>query len=298
MIDFAKLARDRGIPMAETGHRHCHTGWVQFHCPFCSSGTHGFHLGWNIATGVFHCWRCGQVSRAKIFEALLGANARQILKAYQVMGIASRRIAPVEIIAPSTLELPLDYGSLLDVHKRYLESRGFEPEHIKRLWEVGGVGRGGGQWSWRLLIPFMDCKGAWVSYQGRSIASDAKGVKYLTLANELSIIPPKCLLYGEHLVPADTVVVVEGVMDAWRLGPGAVALLGVGYTDVQAGKLLAYKNRFILFDPDGPGQRAAKELAAWLSPHGGNTEILSGFDSDPGDMSSGEVADIRSELGL
>lgn len=180
-------------------------------------------------------------------------------------------------------------------HKNYLIQRGFDPDIIAETWGVQGTGRRGGEWAWRLWIPINDAEGVLVSYTSRAL-SDANSPRYLTLSDEKSRQPPKTILYGQHLAGDDWVFVVEGPTDAWRLGPGAVALLGSKWTPQQALALLNYKRVYILLDGDMAGQRASKALAAFLAPYGVEVEILSGFDTDPGDMSPELVSKMKGEL--
>ncbi len=108
-------------------------------------------------------------------------------------------------------------------------------------------------------------------------------------------VEPDALLYGIHLVER-TVVVVEGPADVWRLGPGAVASLGVDWSVAQARALKDIPRRFIMFDPDRAAQQRARKLANYLAVYDGETTILQDMDVDPGDLPQ-EVADsIMKEL--
>jgi len=135
-----------------------------------------------------------------------------------------------------------------------------------------------------------------ISYTGRSIA-DIKP-RYYTLELEKCLRHPKDVLYGEPLARSDAVIVVEGPVDVWRIGPGAIATLGTGWTTEQAKRIADHERRFICFDNEIKAQGSAMKLAQWLSALPGITEIITGLDTDPGDLSTDQVRELRAELGL
>jgi len=53
-----------------------------------------------------------------------------------------------------------------------------------------------------------------------------------------------------------------------------------------------------MFDPEIKAQKKAEELANWLSAIPGDTEIISGLQSDPGGLSQEEADEIMLELNL
>lgn len=145
-----------------------------------------------------------------------------------------------------------------------------------------------------MIFPIYNAQNRLLAYGGRSIDDEVKP-KYKMPDNENLPVDPNQLLYGIHLV-ADTVVVVEGPADVWRLGPGAVGSLGVDWSVEQACMLKSIPRRFVMFDPDRAGQQRARKLANWLGMYGGETEIISGLDSDPGDLTQREADLIMKEL--
>ena len=296
-LDFPRLARDHGIPICETGHRHCHAGWIQTDCPFCDKVRGGLHLGWCVSSGQFNCWRCGQIPRKRILHALFPSkNLGQLLQSYCTTRVirTPKQEARQRVRA---FKFPFKHGPLLRVHKQYLRGRGFDPDALESVWQLTGTTRAVGMWGWRIVIPIFDSSSNLVSFTTRAV-NEKTSPRYMTQTDEESIIPPKNLLYGEHLVGGNSIIVVEGPADAWRIGPGAVAMLGAGWTKAQAMKLLSYKQRFIVFDPDDTGRKKAESLASWLSPYSGETEIITGLLSDPGDMTMKQVKNLRLELGF
>lgn len=295
ILDFLRLAVDFGIPTCETGNHHCHDGWVQTHCPYCAGGRSGWHLGWNLSNGLFHCWRCGGVDTRKTLERLTGKKFYTLAQIYNTQSRAQK--PPPVVSRLRRLDLPKDCGALRISHQRYLKSRGFCPEDIVRQWEIKGIGPYGGIWAWRILIPIHDSDGRWISYSARSISENVKP-RYRTLEDTKAIASLTNVLYGEHHAIDDTVIIVEGPLDVWRMGPGTVALMGAGWTPSQAKRLLKYRKRFIVFDPDKTGCAKAKSLANWLSPYPGESHILTEMTSDPAGLSASDVECLKKQLKL
>lgn len=296
MIDFKALARDFNIPIRTSGHHHCHEGWIQTHCPFCMRGHDGWHLGFSIETGALHCWRCGSVLLKDYLKARLPTESVvNIFKKYGGERPTSRRI--VERSGPlEELEMPDGFGPLTPLHCRYLTDRGFDSGELVRIWELGGTRqRVDSNWRWRVVIPIRSREGLLVNFQGRALGEAAHRPRYVTYRPDVN----KNLLYGEHKIHSltDTVVVVEGPADVWRLGAGAVATLGVGWSETQAELISQYSHRYIYFDPDNAGRERAEVLATWLALYPGETEIIDA-DVEPGDLQPEEALAFMLSLGL
>jgi len=83
-----------------------------------------------------------------------------------------------------------------------------------------------------------------------------------------------------------------------RMGIGSVSIMGIDWKIEQAFILKDFKYRFIMFDPEPKAQKQAQKLAAWLAPFPGETEIISGLKTDPGDLSQEEANKFMKELGF
>lgn len=188
-------------------------------------------------------------------------------------------------------------GPLAPQHIKYLRSRNFDPDKLTKLWDLTGTQHLSGEWSWRVIIPVKTASGQVIAYQGRSISPTAKP-KYKMSRDEDILEEPQGLLYGLQWATGDDIIIVEGATGVWRLGPGTLATFGIDWKLPQANKLRKYKRRFILFDPEPQAQKRAQELAEWLSYFPGTTEILTGFDTDPGDFTEKQAEEIRQELKL
>ena len=131
-------------------------------------------------------------------------------------------------------------------HKRYLRERGFNPKEIHQLWLIGGIGLAA-KLAWRLFIPFI-FDGKPVSWTTRAIGV-SKRQKYISASPEQETVPHSELLYGEDYC-RHSVVVCEGPLDAWAIGPGAVAVCGLVVTDAQVDRIAAYPVRAVCFDAE------------------------------------------------
>ena len=126
----------------------------------------------------------------------------------------------------------------------------FKPESIYRF---------------RLFIPVY-FNGQLVTFTTRSY-NDKVTPKYLHCPKRTSSLFAKETLYNLDNAKDGTAIVVEGPIDAWRIGDGAVATFGVIYTQKQI-KLLRerFKRVFIMYDADAQEQadataRAVREKA-------------------------------------
>lgn len=179
-------------------------------------------------------------------------------------------------------------------HRNYLRSRHFRPDQLADTWDIEGTKYLSGEWNWRLVFPIYDSQGVAQAYCGRSIDPDIKPKYKMTNNADMRVDPCK-LLYGIHLVQ-DTVIVVEGPTDVWRLGPGAVATLGIDWKPEQAHILAGIPRRIIMFDPDDKAQRQAAKLAERLSMFRGSTELISDIPCDPGNMSQRYANELLDKL--
>jgi len=167
-----------------------------------------------------------------------------------------------------------------------------DPEQIQERWGVRAIGLAPNL-AWRLWIP-IHLHGEVVSWTTRSIGD--KGTRYISAAPDQEAVPHRELLYGEDRA-GHAVVVCEGPVDVWRLGPGAVATMGVGYTPAQVERISHHTLRVICFDGEMAAQRRAGRLADELVGFPGKTvvvELESGKDVAEADEE--EIKQLRKEF--
>lgn len=217
------------------------------------------------------------------------------------------------------VDLPSDFSLLTELRTGhpaclYVEDRGFSPVELANTWDIGFSSEVYRSYPGRLVIPFYAClhdvtepadliddPSAWqiVGYQGRAL-SDHTQPKYLTLAGTRK----SELLYGIHRVPLDRgtpVIICEGPSDVWRVGPGAVALLGNQISEAQCRllrKMAPGRDIVVLLDPDAGAEanaaavRIREVLSRDLHSRTGPGRVVVGHlpdDRDPGDCTSEEI---------
>ena len=285
-MTIQEILSELRIEYRESGeHHHTRPGWIQIrHCPFCSSDN--YHLGWNLQGRFFNCWRCGGHYAPKVFEALgLPRNKSKALLPH----LESPKEQEHVQYRSSLLE-PKEKGPLGNLHQLYLLRRGFSNIHkLVELWKIEGIGRVG-RLRWRLYIPIIH-RGQRVSWTTRAIG-DKVEQRYISASAKEEVMNHKHLIYGRDFC-RHSIVICEGPLDAWKIGPGAGALFGTAFTTAQINLLTSIPRRFVCFDSSAEAQRKAKELASQLSCFPGITENLLIDAKDPGEASVKELRLIR-----
>lgn len=221
------------------------------------------------------------------------AQLRAMMAPYQRAATIAGRVVRTR---KKNLTPPMGTAALLPAHRKYLHERRYDPDALAKTWGVAGTGPVSDPgWAWRIIIPIHDGAGSRVvAYQGRAIG-DAKP-KYKMTPDADCLEDPDGLVYGLHMVPGNTVIIVEGVPSVWRLGPGTVATFGIDWKRPQINRLRRFRRRFVLFDPEPYAQRRAATLARALALFPGETELVTGFTRDPGDFSNARARRVRREL--
>lgn len=275
-----------GIEYAESGHHHCRPGWVQLRvCPFCSSPH--YHLGWNLALGYANCWKCGGHSKWALLKQLgLPRDlASDLVSATHIPAhVLSRERSQLSAVVPQGI------GPLSPPHIDYLRERGFfNVKDLVRVWGLRGIGVAA-RLGWRIWIPIVH-EGRTVSWTTRAIG-ERVAQRYISASAEEEVVNHKELLYGGDYCQ-HSAVVVEGPVDAWAVGPGAVALFGTSFTAAQVKRLIRIPRRIVCFDSSSDAQRKAEDLASQLACFPGVTENILIDAKDPGEASPGEIRAIR-----
>lgn len=301
-FDALSFIKDHRIEYT-TSHQKCTTNHVNVHCPFCI-GSANYHLGIHLTDKVANCWRCGGHSVEEYVKTMLNcswAQAYYIANSYDVIGVSQHIAKRKEVVnvSPQKFKLPAGVQPLTDNHRLYLKGRRYNDRLIERVWDIksGGVI---GDFKNRIIIPIY-YNGIMVSYQGRKTsktADDDKNPKYRTCEKDKEVVFHKSILYGLDKSIGDTVVVVEGVTDVWRLGPGSVATFGINYKYKQMQLLTSFKKVYILFDSEPTAQAQAAKLADDIS-FISNAEVYivdTETGNDPGSMIQVEADELMRDL--
>lgn len=298
MFNCRRFYEDNGIDYVDgdSQAKHSRSGWVNKECPFCT-GNPGNHLGFNETSGYFKCWRCGFHPIEEVIKTLVNVSwsrAKEIKRNY---GGKVGRTKPV--FAPKTKDiqvaLPEGAGPLKKAHKRYLRERYFDPKVLEEIWSLLGT-TNKGAYKNRIIAPIF-YKDELVSYQGRDITG-ISDLRYKACKKENEKILHQEVLYGYDLTDKKNVVVVEGITDAWRLGPGAVSTFGLGVSAGQLKLLSKFTNIFVIRDFSDPqAYKEASQLSSELSLLGCNTELIWIEEgTDPADLSQQEANWLMREL--
>ncbi len=291
-MNIQAILDEHDVPFRRHGeHHHVTSRFIGVDCPWCGKDSGRFRLGISTDGTYSVCWSCGYHRIGDTLVELTGQSwsvVRQWLDGLdKAPGFASKGRSPTGAVS-----LPSGLQALNGPHRRYLEGRGFDPDRLARLWGLRGIGLAANL-SWRIWIPIQR-DGETVSWTTRSIGSE--GRRYINARPEEEKVPAREMLYGQDYC-RHAVVVCEGPTDVWRLGPGAVATMGLGYSRRQAELIGAHPTRAICFDADPGARRRARRLAAELSPLPGETHVVeleSGPDVAEADQE--EVDQIRREF--
>lgn len=293
MIDIILLLNNYSLPYVTKG-KNIGKEWIGVDCPFC--GDAGNHGGFNIVKGYYNCWKCGGKHLTTAIAKLLNIphhKAQDIInnpiyKLRTGANTASNTKVRVKYTQSLKCVLPAFTDDMKGMHKKYLKKRNYNPAELMMTWNLKGTSITG-DYKYRIIAPIY-LNNRLVSYQGRDI-TDRSLLKYKACKKENEVIHHKHTLYGIDKVLGDTVIVVEGITDVWRLGVGAVATFGIEYTTEQVVMLHSrFQKIFILYDAyPAKAVTQSEKLANELQNMGSDVEILELEKGDPGDMGTEEV---------
>ena len=297
IFDVGKWLRDFRISHRPLDGR----GWLHIDCPFCPGVPDG-HLGYHPETGRWNCWRCGGKRWEQVVKALSGLGPEEVIARYGKTDsrplYGALRAIPKREPGRKEALLPLSCGPIEKPHHAYLHARRFDPETMAREWGLLGTGPVGPD-KLRIIAPVV-YQGRLVTWQGRDITGKAKA-KYRACPPEMEAKSIKKCLYGlDKVDPNKGCVVVEGITDVWRLGPGAVATFGTKWMPAQAHLLKGMKRVFLLFDSgEEAAARFSAEFCSTLTAMGVAVEKLDLEESgDPADLSQTTADAYMRELNL
>lgn len=265
-MDIERLLYDYNVPFVTGGHKHARQGWMNTACPHCvGSGQSGYHLGWNLNEGYWSCYRCGWHSPVKTISKLIGLSIPRTQEVIQDYGTAVYK--RIERKGKKEFILPTFTRALTDDHKKYLRSRGFNPDKIEKHWKVQSTHNlskiDNIKYPYRILIPYF-WNGEMVSFDARD-TTGKQGNKYQACPKERELVEHKKILYGNQEAWEDTGIIVEGTTDVWAIGKYGACTSGIQFTHKQAQIIgTSFKKVAIWFDSEPQAQEQARKLISIL----------------------------------
>ena len=302
-MDIIELFEDYDIEYWTEG-KNVSSGWVNIQCIFCQDDSN--HLGIRKKDLKISCWRCGNHDMINFITGITELSRSEAFLISKRLSLgATDTYPPAESSASSLLSaqvrLPQESRKYFpEKHLEYLKNRGFQdPEKIIRKYKLQAV-HTIGKYKFRIIIPIILNRKI-LSFTSRDI-TEFQEPKYKHASANESAMDIKKLVYNiDTLTIGSDAILVEGPVDVWKLGKGAISFLGVNNTEEQVIVLKNKKirNLFILFDNDRAGKREAKRIAKILSPLVKETEIVTFKNiNDPGELRTEEVAILRNQLGV
>jgi len=267
-MTFTDLLTHYGIPFKSEGHEHCRPGWIQMDCPDCGQHEH-WRLGYNIHYGYAHCWTCGGKWIVDVLQKLTNKSHRDIQRDLKEIAYEGHLdTGAYQFTKRGTYKEPPGNESILaDVHKKYLHGRGFDPIETQIVWGVQGI-RTATRLAWRLFIPITNA-GIRVSWTTRAITDTTKR-RYINARAEEEAQSAKEILYGADKA-RHGITIHEGPLDAWAIGIGGTAVMGLNVSPAQIEMMVRFPLRIIWFDNNPEAQRRASWLWDQLECFEGKT---------------------------
>lgn len=291
MRNLQEFLSEHKVSCSTTHKKHSRAGWIQIEtCPWCHSGN--FHLGITLDCSRASCYVCGGKHVPQVLKALTDASWADINAV-----VGSRIYVQREDTQPQcgTYKPPYGLRPLMPSHRNYLTKRGFDPDTLADVWGLQSCGPFS-DYADRIFIPILKPKEAnrpatEVSWTTRGVWDDP--TRYMNAPKDRKSCDEKQLLFGAQYASKNAVIIVEGPFDVFRVGPGAVGILGLAYTPAQLEKLTDYWKRVIVLDRETKAQSVAHRLATELSGFPGETYVVEIDADDPGEMPEAERRKLR-----
>jgi DNA primase len=273
-MDLKELLENNNVKIWTSG-KNVSKGWIGLQCPFCGDTSN--HLGIRLSDYSCRCWKCGKKSLVNVLMEILEIKYQDAKKTIGQLESPSesttlqsvgkpKRMPGFEKCEKPGLPIPEEATDAFPrIHLDYLRGRGFNPFKLISKYQLKAVYTIG-PYKFRVIIPII-YQNRPVTFVARDVTGESK-LKYIN-ASEKNFLNPKDYIYNIDTIPiGGDAVCVEGPMDVWKLGDGAISFLGINHSEKQLFYLLEKKirNLHIFFDNDTAGKNAATKLAKVAAP--------------------------------
>jgi len=252
------ILRKFDVQYTTAGEKNVSFGFIGIRCRYCDD--HSNHLGIAIGSGNYSCWRCkSKGSFIKLLMKLSGMTfdeSKNFLEEYdsQLKGDTLDKINDIINGGQQTQSRPpVVFGGLPKYFEEvsrttkyplldcYLERRKIHLDVL--IQHKCGICRVG-ECANRLVIPiFFD--GKLVSYQAADMTG-AADLKYKTASSDVN----QYVYNYDILESGGSIIITEGILDCWRVGPTACCTFGTHITKRQFGLILGKNPKEIIFCRD------------------------------------------------
>lgn len=256
-VNWVELFEQKRVPYVTRG-PNVSRGEINIQCPFCGSADPSHHLGINLESGYWSCWRNALHRGKSPLRLLMRALSISYDEARQVAGLdvdadptafatlssrLQRTASQTAELKTTTLGFPEQFRPIRINSRswRYLLSRGFPPQdansliiryHLMEAFD--------GPFKDRIIIPYY-YNNHLLTWSGRAIANSV--VRYKTLSREESVTVATETFYNRDVLdaPCKVLLVVEGAFDVMKLdfygaqfGVRAIAMSTSTISEVQS----------------------------------------------------------------
>jgi DNA primase len=280
-------------PIATSGGRE-----LAIHCPLCQSNSRKLYV--NAQTGQWICFVCEERGGSyRLLREVLELDHFQAMRLREK--IEGSDSGPRPLYQPETKEaeaargikMPPEIHLLTDpaasgqeIFWRYLAYRGVSPRDVER-YRMGFALHG--RYAYRVIIPVYS-EGVMWTFVARGLSNSEPRVLYPEDSK------PSRALFNIDNVRGDTVLLVEGVFDALKIGDAAVASFGTSVSAHQRDLLRrkGVKKIVVLWDGDPPGRAGATRVAEQL--HAARFDVRLGLLPDGKDPASATWDELQTAL--
>lgn len=261
----------RGIPYS-TG-KNVSAGWVGIQCvyPLCDDTSN--HLGINLQSGLHSCWKCGNKGGPEQLVMHMDqcdyGQAADVVRQYSSGPIAmdEDRIRLGSFMLPKFCSYEPH-----SIHASYLAVRGYDWQELVAHYDIRFTGpvsyvdssRGKIHYRWRIIIPvYVD--DVMVNFTSRDVTGTSEA-RYKSAPDEIAHTPGGDVVYNlDNVEPGSRIALVEGPFDVWRVGPGAVGMLGTVFTEPQLALISAKRPSRVYVLYDSGASDIAQELGSRMA---------------------------------